>query len=115
MPDDEPPLPDGEYDIELPDLTDEQILLLLQGLVETQVTCLQHDDVDGAKECAKVMFQAANENPEAVRETFLKNNQFIEAIEVPDHFLDTLNLELTEDGHITRPDNDPEWEDVDIE
>jgi hypothetical protein len=56
----------------------------------------------------------AVENPDAVRRTFLQNQDAFRVAQMPEEMLDHLDLE-ERDGKLYRPDGDDGWTEVEID
>ena len=104
----------GNIDLELTGLEDEHVEAVIGGISTYQMQALQAGAIPKVAAAGDILSQLAEENPEEVRETFLRNREAFRVAQMPDEMLDHLDLK-ERDGKLYRPDEDDGWTEVEID
>lgn len=101
-------------DLTLEGLTDEEVEAIIGGVSTLQARALAAGAVPLVNAAGSTLLKLAKQNPEAVRETLLSNQQSFQVINMPEELLEHLNLELR-DGSLYEPDDEDGWTEVEID
>lgn len=104
----------GEISLTLTDLEDNEAMAVIGGICKFQMDAAQARDLANVEASGNAMFKLAEQNPDAVRETFLQYRDAFTIAHMPDDLLETLDLKL-ENGTLHRPDGDDGWTTVEVE
>lgn len=104
----------GDVDLTLSGLEDVEVEAVLGGLSSYQMQALAGGAIPKVAAAGNTLEKLAQENPDAVRRTFLQNQDAFRVAQMPDEMLDHLDLEVR-DGKLHRPDGDEGWVEVEID
>lgn len=95
-------------------LNDEQVMAVLGGVSTYQMQALGVGDIPRVNAAGETMRTLAEENPDAVREAFLENNEHFRVGGMPEDLLEHLDLKV-EDGQLYRRTDEDDWVDVEVQ
>lgn len=104
----------SDVDLTLTGLADEEVEAVLGGVSTFQMQAFAAGNVPKVAAAGNALLTLAEENPEAVREAFLRNQEAFRVANMPEEVLDHLDLEV-QDGTLYQATDDGDWTEVDIE
>jgi hypothetical protein len=104
----------GDVDLTLTGLEDAEVEAVLGGISTYQMQALAAGAIPKVAAAGNTLAKLAEENPDAVRRTFLQNQDAFRVAQMPDEMLDHLDLK-ERDGKLYRPDKDDGWTEVEID
>jgi len=104
----------GNIDLELTGLEDEHVEAVIGGISTYQMQALQAGAIPKVAAAGDTLSRLAEENPDAVRETFLQNRKAFRVAQMPDEMLELLDLEVR-DGHLYENTDGDGWTEVEID
>jgi hypothetical protein len=104
----------GDVDLTLTGLEDAEVEAVLGGISTYQMQALAAGAIPKVAAAGNTLAKLAEENPDAVRRTFLQNQDAFRVAQMPDEMLDHLDLK-ERDGKLYRPDEDDGWTEVEID
>lgn len=104
----------SEIDLELTGLEDEHVEAVIGGISTYQMKAIQAGAIPKVAAAGNILSRLAEENPEAVRETFLQNRDAFRVAQMPDEMLELLDLQVR-DGRLYEKTDGDGWTEVQID
>jgi hypothetical protein len=107
---------DGEDEpagLTLPDPHEIEITTVIAGLASIQMQALGAGDIEKVAAAGNSLGKLAKENPDQVREAFLRNREAFHIAAMPDEMLEHLDLEVR-DGTLYEKTDGDKWTEVEI-
>jgi hypothetical protein len=104
----------GDTELTLTGLEDEHVEAVVGGISIFQMEAFEAGDIPKVAAAGETLSRLAEENPEAVRETFLSNREAFQVAQMPDELLERLDMELR-DGQLYETTDEDEWAKVEID
>lgn len=104
----------SDVDLSLEGLSEEEAMSVIGGVCTFQMQALAARDVEKVNAAGGTLLKLVEQNPERVREVFLRNNDAFRVGQMPDEVLEQLDLEVR-DGRLYEPDGEDGWTEVEID
>jgi len=104
----------SEFDLELPGLSEDEVVALIGGVSLYQMQALSAQAIPKVETAGEIFAILAEKNPEAVREVLLQNRGAVHIAQMPDEMLEHLDLDIR-DGRVFERTEDGDWTEVSID